>query len=157
MPDIVDGTAGLFRGGLGQWIGHSLLGVVLSAPAGFALARLLRRLVRKTLLARLDGDAPRAGGLFREIVSAAIGALSHVASDLISHRRFLVLWPFCHDSRIFPSWWYHAWGSIPLPLYREPYPLAPHTVVWCALTVLGVVLFVRCLRSISGTLDAKSR
>ncbi len=43
MPDILDAAAWAFRGKLGQWLGHSLLGVVLSVPLGFPLVRLVRR------------------------------------------------------------------------------------------------------------------
>ena len=52
----------------------------------------------------------------------------------------------CSTELGWAAWWYHAWGSIPLPVYREPYPLAPRTVAWLVLTVAGAWLFVRCLR-----------
>lgn len=146
MPDLLDAAAWPFRGELGQWLGHSLLGVVLSVPPGLALARLVRRLGPERVLARLDEDSPPPAGLSREVRSIGIGALSHVAFDLISHGSFLLLWPFYRRDDVFPSWWCHRWGSIPLPVYREPYPLAPHTIAWLLLTVIGALIFFSCLR-----------
>jgi len=146
MPDVLDALTWPFRGELGQWLGHSLLGVVVSVPFGLALSRLARRVVPRRFIARLDEGAMPGGGLARECISAGLGGLSHVAFDLPTHAKFMLLWPFFVPDRIFPSWWCSAWGSISLPTYREPYPLAPHTVAWVLLSVLGAVLFVRCLR-----------
>jgi uncharacterized protein DUF4184 len=146
MPDIVDGAAWPFRGQLGQWLGHSLLGVILSVPAGIVLARIARRIGPRWMIARLDRGAPSWPGILREGSSVGIGALSHLAFDLITHGNFLLLWPW-HESRsLFPSWWYHSWGAVPLPVYRDPYPIAPHTIAWLVLTVIGAWLFFRCLR-----------
>lgn len=132
LPDVVEACAWPFRGELGQWAGHSLLGVGACALAGWGLAWLLRPRVR--VPARLG------------LASAAIGALSHVLFDLVTHGNFLLLWPWYANDRLFPSWWYHAWGSLPLPVYDEPYPLAPHTVAWVVLSLLGAWLFIRLVR-----------
>jgi len=146
MPDLVDALAWPMRGELGQWLGHSLLGVVGCVPAGLALAWLARRAIPGKAVSLLDEGAPAFPGCARAGLSVAMGALSHVALDLITHGNFLLFWPWYRDDHAFPAWWYHAWGSIPLPVYREPYPLAPHTIAWITLTILGAVLFVRCLR-----------
>ena len=116
MPDIVDGAAWPFRGELGQWLGHSLLG------------------------------APPSPTLARASWSVGIGALSHLFFDFVTHGNFRLLWPWYTNDHAFPSWWYHRWGSIPLPVYKEPYPFAPHTIAWFAMTVLGAVMFFRYLR-----------
>src|SRR5262245_1597904 len=79
MPDIIDGAAWPFRGQLGQWLGHSLLGVIISAPAGILLARIARRIGPRRLIARLDAGAPLISGVGRVGLSVGIGALSHVA------------------------------------------------------------------------------
>jgi membrane-bound metal-dependent hydrolase YbcI (DUF457 family) len=135
MPDVLDAAAWPFRAELGQWLGHSLLGVVVAVPPGLALARLVRRRASPSLI--------RAG------LSVALGAFSHLVFDLVTHGNFLLLWPWYRNDHAFPSWWYYTWGTVPLPVYREPYPFAPHTVVWIALSLLGAVLFVRCLRRTS--------
>lgn len=148
MPDIVDGAAWPFRGELERWLGHSLLGVVAACvPAGLVLTWAARRCGPRALLARLEEGAPGPrGSLLRSGISVGVGALSHVVFDLVTHANSVVLWPWCRNDHVFPAWWYHAWGEVDLPVYREPYPLAPHTACWVALTILGAVLFVRCLR-----------
>jgi hypothetical protein len=142
IPDVVDLLAWpLHEGELGQWIGHSLVGVAtLDLACGLALTRLVRRLVvpRVRALARLE--------FARTSLAVVIGAISHVFFDLISHGNFPLLLPWRADAKVFPPWWYHAWTSVPLLVYRTPYPLAPHTIVWALLTVLGAWLFVRTLR-----------
>lgn len=148
MPDIVDGAAWPFRGELGQWLGHSLLGVVVACvPVGLALSWITRRYIPRKLLSRLDQGARPSPTLARASWSVGIGALSHVVFDLVTHGNFRLLWPWYTNDHAFPSWWYHRWGSIPLPVYKEPYPFAPHTIAWFALTVLGAVMFVRYLRA----------
>jgi len=147
MPDIVDGVAWPLRGELGQGPGHSLLGLVLACgPGGLACAWGLRRVLGRELVSRLDAGAPPSPGLGRAASSVGLGALSHLLFDLVSHGSFPWLWPWFQDVHVFPAWWYHAWTHVPLPVYRQPYPVAPHTIAWCLLTVLGAVLFVRCLR-----------
>ena len=146
MPDIVDGAAWPFRGELGQWLGHSLLGLFACVPVGLALSWITRRHLQRKWLARLDHGASPSPTLVRAAVSVGIGALSHLFFDLVTHGNFRLLWPWYINDHAFPSWWYHRWGSIPLPVYREPYPFAPHTIAWFVLTVLGAVMFFRCLR-----------
>lgn len=145
MPDVVDALAWPVRGELGQGMGHSLLGVVaLCLPLGLALEQLVRRFVPSRFLARLDGTTPPR--LARACGSLVVGALSHVVFDLITHANFPLLWPYGRELHPFPAWWSRPWARIPLFVYREPYPLAPHTIVWAVLSVLGVVLFLRALR-----------
>jgi len=52
MPDIIDAIAWPFRGELGQWLGHSLLGVVVSAPFGLGLAFITRQVLSNKLISR---------------------------------------------------------------------------------------------------------
>jgi hypothetical protein len=145
MPDVIDTAAWPIRGQLGQLFGHSLLGVVVACvPVGVALTWLVRRFVPQRFLARLDDGATRLT-IARTSVSVLIGALSHVVFDFVTHANFLLLWPWYEDDHFFPSWWSRPWATIPLPVYREPYPLAPHTIAWGALTIVGAVLFFRCL------------
>jgi hypothetical protein len=147
MPDLVDGAAWPVRGELGQGFGHSLLGVlVASLPAGLVLTRLVRRIAPRDLITRLDEGAPASPHRLRAPLSVFIGALSHLAFDLITPDNLVLFWPWVPGEPPFPSWWSHAWSAIPIPGYREPYPVAPHTVAWCVLTLLGAFLFVRCVR-----------
>lgn len=143
MPDLVDGAAWPFRGELGQWLGHSFLGVLVCVPTGVALTWLVRRILPPRWCARLDEGAPAAPARGRAAIAVAIGALSHLLFDFVTHGNFRFLWPWCANDHLFPSWWYHSWGGIPLPVYREPYPIAPHTIAWFVLTIVGAVLFVR--------------
>ncbi|MFQ5503889.1 MAG: metal-dependent hydrolase [Planctomycetota bacterium] len=140
------GIAWPFRGELGQWLGHSLLGVVVAVLPGLWLTRLARRATPRTLVARLDEGSPASPGPLCLALSVGLGALSHLVTDLVTHRKLLLLWPWYRHEHPFPSWWYHEWGGIPLLVYPEPYPIAPHTLAWCVLTALGIWLFVRCLR-----------
>jgi hypothetical protein len=174
MPDVIDGAAGLYRGDLGQGFGHSLAGVLLLCwPVGLlltaALAALDARLRRRggNLLglrplcasagvwappAPPGGPKPSGWGVLRTAsISLIVGAASHVAFDCVSHERCYWLYPWRPARQCFPSWWYAAWFTVCVPLYREPYPFAPHTVVWCALSVIGAVLFYwPALRGIGG-------
>ncbi len=145
MPDVVDALAWPVRGELGQGMGHSLVGVVIAClPLGLVLEQLVRRFVPRRFLARLDGETRPKLGL--ACSSIAVGALSHDLFDLVTHANFPLLWPWGKGLDPFPSWWSRPWARIPLFVYREPYPLAPHTIVWAILSVLGVVLFVRALK-----------
>ena len=138
VPDIVDGIAGVARGHLGQWYGHSIIGLVaLDVPATLALVALAWRLP----FARVRA-LPRAG-LGVLAFGAFVGALSHVLSDFISHETFVLLLPWHAYARVFPSFWYARWFEVPLPGYREPYPIGPHFTVWLALSVVGAVMFFR--------------
>jgi hypothetical protein len=147
MPDVLDALTWPFRGELGQWLGHSLVGVIVSVPIGIALSRLARRVVPSSFIARLDEGASPDGSFPRECLSIGIGSLSHIAFDLPTHAKFMLLWPFHVPEGVFPSWWCRQWGTINLPTYRDPYPLAPHTVAWVILSAIGAALFIRCLRA----------
>jgi hypothetical protein len=156
LPDIVDAIAWPFRGELGQWLGHSLLGVVVSVPVGLTLVWILRRASPPRLLSRLDQPSSSPSTIGRACISIGLGSLSHVLFDLVTHGNLRLLWPWYANDHAFPSWWYHTWGEIPLPFYREPYPFAPHTVAWILLTIIGAVLFVRCLRRLPDPRDSLS-
>ena len=140
MPDIVDGLAWPIRGRLGQWMGHSLVGLPVCVIVGLALTWLTRR---TRLLSRLDDGAAT---VTRSSLSLAIGALSHIAFDLPTHGNFLVLWPWYRNDHLFPAWWYQSWGGIPVFAYHEPYPVGPHFVAWLVLSAVGAVMFVLCFR-----------
>lgn len=146
MPDVVDGLAWFWRGQFGQWLGHSLLGVVVACtPLGWPMVLLARRVLPPAWSERLRGGAAPAG-FGCVTLSLAVGALSHLAFDFVSHGNFLWSWPWHTDEHWFPAWWYRSWAAIPLPGYREPYPFAPHTVVWVLLSGAGIWLFLRALR-----------
>jgi len=173
MPDVVDGVAGAFRGHLGQWYGHSLIGLFafclpagllltwlvialgkrLTAPAdgGRGAARNLRRLGRgmQQLGSFPEGLAPLARLRFSGF-SVFVGALSHLVLDFISHGGFFWLYPWHANLRLFPSWWYARWFEIPLPGYAGPYPAGPHLLVWVLLSVVGIAMLFLPRRSPSG-------
>ncbi len=146
MPDIVDALAWPIRGELGQWMGHSLIGTFACVALGIPLVWLARRVLPKGFLARLDRGAPDRPTLVRMLASLAIGSLSHVASDFVTHANCLLFWPFAEPDP-FPAWWKHAWTTVSMPWYREPYPIAPHWVSWALVTVLGAVSFFWCVFS----------
>jgi hypothetical protein len=150
MPDVVDAAAWPFRGELGQWMGHSLLGALVCVAAGFPLLWLARRALPRAWIARLDEGAPPSPGVARAAASLAIGALSHDAFDLVTHASFLLLWPWYTNPDVFPSWWSHAWASVPVFVYKRPYPLAPHTIAWFLATVLGAVLQTSLVWAVCG-------
>jgi Domain of unknown function (DUF4184) len=135
-PDVVDGILGIARGHLGQWYGHSLIGLfVLDVPVALALVVIARKLA-------MFRNLPRAT-LGRLTFAVWFGSLSHVVFDFISHESFLLLLPFYESKRVFPTFWYARWFEVPLPGYREPYPIGPHFTVWLALSVLGALMFFR--------------
>ena len=149
MPDVVDGILAAARGvEFGQWAGHSLAGAALLAvPLGLALARALRRALPRGWVARLDeGAPPRPWPARRAVESMAVGVASHLFFDLITHRNFLVLWPWYTTRDLFPEWWSARWGEVDVLVFAKPYPLAPHSLAWGILSVAGIVLFVRCVR-----------
>ncbi len=151
MPDVIETLLWPVRGELGQGLGHSLLGLVPCVVLGFGLAALVRRFVPGRHLARLT-SAPGVRASFGvETTSLAVGALSHDVFDLVTHKNFVLLWPWCTKAEIFPAFWGHTWARIPLLVYKEPYPLAPHTLVWAVLSILGAVLFFRCLKPRGGS------
>lgn len=84
-------------------------------------------------------------GVGRAMISLAIGSLSHVLSDLVTHANCLLFWPG-PEPDLFPAWWSHAWTHVALPIYREPYPIAPHWVSWLLFTVGGAISFWWCVR-----------
>jgi hypothetical protein len=161
MPDVVDGIDGMIRhGSFGQGYAHTLLGAVcLCVPLGMLatwLIVLLDRWVlrRSRLLSPVRrflvvagrwevsiGNSPRHPAPVRWVLSLAVGAVSHVLFDCISHERCRLFYPFREGGRCFPGWWYDRWFSIPLPGYAEPYPFGPHTLIWCVLTIVGAVLY----------------
>lgn len=154
VPDVVDGVIGLARGHLGQGYGHGLAGlVVLCIPTGVALTEAIAALGR-TLERRATGkptlwlsrsiarwSAARSRAV--EIGSVAVGALSHLVFDFVSHGNFLWLYPWYQDEAFFPASWYRRWTEVHLPFYEKPYPIGPHFAVWAALSVMGAwMLFV---------------
>jgi hypothetical protein len=166
MPDVVDGAIGLGRGHLGQTLGHSLGGLVgLCVPAGLLLTWLLRLLgppvrrspavdrVIRTLARGLPDSRPASAAKLRAearlspfvvaSTSVAIGVLSHLFFDLLSHGTIVWLEPWVGPVHIWPDWWTVAWFHVNLPGYAEPYPFGPPEIVWLGLSVGGVGLFFR--------------
>lgn len=170
VPDIIDGAVGIARGRLGQGIGHSLLGLaLLSIPVGLVTTGLIRKAWRRFVPSSpgqrptpswfelLDGEQgaapenrtrfwPARGDFLRQSNSVFVGAASHVLFDFISHDTFGLLRPWYENPAWFPEWWRHQWGAVDLLVYEEPYPIAPHTLVWFVLSVLGAWLYVHLLR-----------
>ena len=138
VPDVVDAIAGIGRGHLGQWYGHSVLGLfLLDVPATLLLVALARKIPHARIRALPRASLPILA------FGAWIGALSHIVSDFVSHETFVLLLPWYPYARVFPARWYERWFEVPLPGYREPYPVGPHFVMWCALSVAGAILFFR--------------
>jgi hypothetical protein len=146
MPDVVDFAAWPLRGELGQWMGHSLVGLFVCVAAGFPLLLLARKALPAAWIARLDRGGPPVPGVPRALLSLGVGALSHDVFDLVTHASFQLLWPWYTSEHVFPAWWSSAWGSVPLFVYRQPYPLAPHTIAWAVLSIAGAILFWRAVR-----------
>ena len=181
MPDVVDGFLGLFRGHLGQWYGHTLLGTfVLCVPGGIILTWLLMiiatylsqrfdlirnihlSLSRLAQSSALQGDTPLTGWMrYRPVfvsVSILVGALSHLLWDFVSHGNCLWFYPVYENIHVFPSWWYTVWLEIPLPFYADPYPFGPHLVSWIVLSLLGAILFFGpVLRTREGAHNASTK
>lgn len=161
MPDVVDGVIGIGTGYLGRGLGHSLVGLfLLSLPGGLLLTwltitvwnriagtaptlRRLRAAIEKLWPRREDPAGSGAGRLVTACLSVCLGAFSHLFFDFISHGGFKWLYPWYPDIDCFPGWWHTEWFGIDFPWYREPYPFAPHTVVWCVLSIIGAWLFLR--------------
>lgn len=170
-PDVVDGIASLtLRGRLGQWGGHSLLGLFTACTA----AGLLMNLGLRRFADAFDGRDPRArppprharviqwvrrwlrdidslrtfpspsaaSRWVREVASLWIGILSHDITDLLSHEQSLLLWPFRSDPRWFGGWWYETWFRAPVPGYGG-YPIGWHFVSWLLVSIGGALLFLR--------------
>lgn len=170
VPDIIDGTVGIARGRLGQGIGHSLVGLaLLSIPVGLVSTGLIRKAWRRfaprptkphstpswfDLLDDERNTAPKSrarfwpapGDFLRQSGSIFVGAVSHVLFDFVSHDTFGLLRPWYENPTWFPEWWRHQWGAVDLLVYEKPYPIAPHTLVWFVLSIVGAWLYVRLLR-----------
>ncbi len=134
VPDIIDGLIGTWRGGLGQSYGHSLIGLFLLCwPLTIVLTLASAPLAKRWMPWRPPWR------IF--LISAWIGPFSHIAIDFVSHANCKLLLPWYNNPHVFPSWWYIKWGSIPLPLYRDPYPFSPHLIVWLILGIVGAIMF----------------
>ncbi len=159
MPDVIDGIIGAFRGHLGQGLGHSLIALpLLCIPGGLLLwwfagtvSRTWSPWKRSGFLAHAwnagltsvqNSPAPqtRVRQTMQVVLSLGLGAFSHLFFDLISHGGFTWFYPWMPKSRIFPSWWYVTWYELPLPWYKDPYPIGPHFVMWVFLGLLGILL-----------------
>ena len=70
-----------------------------------------------------------------------VGALSHLLFDCLPHENCPCLYPWRQVGQCFPCRWYERWFEIPLPFYERPYPFAPHTVMWCVLSIVGGLLY----------------
>jgi hypothetical protein len=153
MPDVVDGIACAIRWEeFGQGGGHSIVGALTaSVPLGLAIAWVLRRALPGAWVARLDeGAPPRPWPWRRAVESMAVGVASHIFFDFISHKNMLLFWPWWTSKQAFPDWWTHRWSEVNVYVYAKPYAIAPHSLVWGALSVLGIVLFVRSVRRREG-------
>ncbi len=145
-PDLADGLAALYRGKLGQWLGHSLIGLpLLCVPLSLALLPVVRRLTRRWAWARRLDEIGGPHSLASRSLSLLVGAASHDFFDLITHANFPLLLPWRDDASFFPAWWTHAWTSVDVLVYEEPYPIAPHFLSWAVFSVLGVLLFIRAV------------
>ncbi len=164
IPDVVDGAMDvLFRGHLGQWMGHSAIGtLVFCVPVGLSVSWTLRSTARakdrrpattppsrSARLAKwvlsLDSGSKRASGPRRALFRASsvwLGALSHVFFDLISHHDSTLLWPWAPDPQWFFDAWYRAWFYVSPPGYPE-YPIGLPFTMWLVLSGLGAWLFYR--------------
>jgi len=78
------------------------------------------------------------------LLSVALGALSHVVFDFVSHENVLWFTPFWEPrERVFPAFWYARWFEVRLPGYAEPHPIGTHFAIWIVLSVVGAWLFFR--------------
>lgn len=145
-PDLVDGLAFFYRGKLGQWLGHSLVGLPLfCVPLSLLILPLVRRATRSFDWARRLDLRGGPHSLSSRAFSVLLGAASHDFFDLITHANFPLLLPW-REGAVFPAWWTHVWAEVNLRVYDEPYPIAPHFVSWAAFSMLGIALFVRAVR-----------
>jgi len=172
MPDITDSLLGfMLNGYFKQWYGHALIGIFTMDVLGGLLITWLIVVFATHLLNY--GDLPQPLQTFftnappnsdpaadRNRVhrdwtrmglwsfSVLVGILSHVGFDLISHDTNLLLYPWYENARWFPGWWYTTWFEFrPLPMFGHSYAVGLFTVIWCILTLLGIFLFFRFLRS----------
>jgi hypothetical protein len=172
MPDITDSVLGfLLNGYFKQWYGHALIGVFTLDWAGGLLLTWLIALFATRLLpyahlpqslrtfftkapSNSHATAARPGipaGRTRLALwgfSVLAGTLSHVGIDLISHDTNLLLYPWYENARWRPEGWYTSWFEIrPPAMFGHSYSVGLFTVTWMILTLLGIFLFFRFLRS----------
>jgi hypothetical protein len=172
MPDITDSALGfLLNGYFKQWYGHALLGIfTLDLVGGLLLTWLLAifaaRLSKyahlsqslQTFFTKVPSNSHSTDSRHGVLVwqtrlalwgfSVFVGILSHVGFDLISHDTNLLLYPWYENARWLPEWWYTSWFEIrPLSMFGHSYSVGLFTVTWIILTLLGIFLFFRFLRS----------
>lgn len=154
VPDIIDGAASLaLRGHPGQWIAHSILGLmIVCVPIGLPITWLVRGLARAS--SRSSRATPKRLGVWlvgvdnaktwpTEALSVWIGAISHVLFDLFTHEHSKLLWPWLQED---PPWfgaaWTATWFRVSPPGYPD-YSIGPHFVAWTLLSIGGAVMFFR--------------
>lgn len=172
MPDITDSVLGfLLNGYFKQWYGHAFIGIFTFDLFGGLLITWLIALLAAPLLqhrsppqrlqtrhAKAHPDSKPAAG--RAVIlpgrttlrlwsfSVLVGVLSHIGFDLISHDTNLLLYPWHENVRWFPQWWYRTWFEIrPVSMFGESYAVGLFTVIWVTLSLVGIFLFFRFLRS----------
>lgn len=154
MPDIIDTILGLsLNGYFKHWYGHSLLGTVTIDLAGglfitWLIAVLAGRLFNSSYspfyVRAFLPTAPIRPSVWS--LSLLVGILSHLGFDLISHDTNMLFYPWYENPHLFPEWWYTIWFQIPaLSAFGRTYGVGVFTILWCALTLLGISLFVRFL------------
>ncbi len=143
MPDVIDILFGFVTGSFIQWYGHSLMGVVLlDIPGGLLLTWLVMMVIQFPKRWNPAGQVMSKFWPGIWIFSLIVGAVSHLAFDLISHEANLLLYPWIESARWFPAWWYTTWYRIPLaPMFGGSYSLGPHSLIWGILTVVGAYWF----------------
>ena len=166
MPDIIDSILGFpINGYFKQWYGHSLIGVfTLDLLVGLFITWLIagfsRRLFRnadvpqhlRIFFKKPSPNGEAAGGENKFPIrlwsfSVFIGILSHIGFDLISHDTNLLFYPWAENPRWYPSWWYKIWFEFrPLPFFGRTYSVGVFSVIWCLLTLVGILLFTQFLR-----------
>jgi hypothetical protein len=161
MPDITDTCLGfLLNGYFKQWYGHALVGIFTVDLLGgllimYFIVACLRWFVKYTALLPSNGAlAARGDKILRGpgrfsvwTFSLMVGIFSHVGFDLISHDTNLLLYPWVENARWFPGWWYRTWFEIhPLPMFGPPYAVGVFSIIWCILTIVGILWFFQFLR-----------
>ena len=172
MPDITDTILGFsLNGYFKQWYGHSLVGIftldlVIGVLITWLIAMFARRLFRDRDVPRRlqaffpkappDGDPEGVGRRNRVRLrpwsfSVLVGILSHIGFDLISHDTNLLLYPWYENPRWYPAWWYTIWFEFrPVPMFERTYAAGIFSVIWVLLTLIGIFLFIRFLKSKTG-------
>jgi len=163
MPDITDSILGFpINGYFKQWYGHALVGVfTLDLLIGLFITWSIAAFARRFFI---DADVPQ---YFRTYYTKAvpnsdtassqnriplrlwsfsvlIGILSHLGFDLISHDTNLLFYPWLENPHWFPGWWYKIWFEFrPLPMFGRTYSVGIFSIIWCLLTLVGILLFVQ--------------